>query len=106
MVQALLNLEADINFRNRKSSSPLNYMSVGSSGGVPNYPQLLANVARLLLDCGADINTQNDEGQTPLHTATGMERIEVIRVLLERGADVGAEDKRGRTPFALAKKGG
>jgi hypothetical protein len=106
MVQALLNLGADVNIRNNKSSSPLNYMSLGRSGGVPNYPQLLANVARLLIDCGADINTRNDEGQTPLHTATNMERIEVIRVLLERGADVGVEDKRGRTPFSLAKKGG
>ena len=63
----------------------------------------LANVARLLLDRGADINARNNSGRTPLHTSTYMERIEVVRVLLERGADVGAEDDQGSTPFSLAK---
>jgi ankyrin repeat protein len=108
MVQVLLNLEADVDIRNNKSRSPLNYISVGplGSGEVPNYPQLLANVARLLLEHGADIDARNDEGQTPLHTTTYMRRLEVIRVLLEYGANVGVEDKQGRTPFSLAKKYG
>ena len=108
MVQALLNLEADVNIRNKNSSSPLNYIpDIQGYSEVLNKlksRQSLANVARLLLDRGADINSRNDEGSTPSHSATIMGRIEVIRLLLERGADVGVEDMQGRTPFSLAKE--
>jgi ankyrin repeat protein len=101
-------LEADVNIRNNDSETPLDYVSVApsDSGDVPDYSQSLANVARLLLDRGADINTRDIFGWTPLHSAAYMRRIDVIRVLLERGANTGPEDKQGRTPFSLAKKYG
>jgi Ankyrin repeats (3 copies)/Ankyrin repeats (many copies) len=105
MVQVLLDLEADVNIRNNRSESPLNYLPQGSLYyGVPERLRSLANIARLFLDRGADINAQNNVGWTPLYAATDGEKIEIIRVLLERGADVGAEDKQGRTPFSLAKE--
>ena len=108
IVQVLLNLEADVNIRNKHNRTPLNYIHGPSFDfvEVPNYRQSLANVTRLLLDRGADINSRNDEGQTPLHTTASMGWIEAVRVLLERGADVGAEDGQGKTPFSLAKERG
>ena len=104
MVQVLLNLEADVNIRNNGGMSPFNYVPVGpvGPGEVPNYPQSLAHVARLLLDRGADIKARNEQGRTSLHSTAYMGPTEVTRVLLERGADVDAEDNRGRTPFSLA----
>jgi hypothetical protein len=107
-VQVLLNLETDINIRNNDGMSPLNNISINSTGSrwAPKYLQSLPKVARLLLDRGADINSRNREGWTPLHTTTKVGLIEVIRVLLERGANVGAENKQGRTPFSLAKERG
>ena len=106
MVQVLLDLGADVNFRNNGRRTPLNYIPCGSPGyfGVPNISQLLADVVRLLLVRGADVDARNDQGRTPLHAATIMAKIEVIRVLLEHGADVGAEDNQGRTAFSLAKR--
>ena len=106
MVQVLLNLDADVNNRNKNSRTPLNYLPYCPSGygELPNYPQSLSDVARLLLDYGADVNARNDQGRTPLHTTTYMGRIEAIRVLLDRGADVGVEDNQGRTAFSLAKE--
>jgi hypothetical protein len=108
MVRVLLNLEADVNIGNNVGMSPLSHLLVGPVGlhGKPSYRQPLANVARLLLDHGADIHARNDDGGTALHVATNSGEIEVIHVLLERGANVGAEDKEGRTPFSLAKEYG
>ena len=105
MVQALLNLKADVDIRSTYCTTPLHYLSA-ISGNEPNFLQSLANVAQLLLDHGADVNAKDLYGRTALHIMTNKGRIEVIRVLLERGADVGAEDEDGRTPFSLAKEEG
>jgi ankyrin repeat protein len=105
MVQVLLNLEADINFRNNKGCSPFSYI-FANCGSDPDFLQSLGNTARLLLDRGADINARDNNGQSPSHTMTDMERIDIIRFLLECGADVRAKDEEGRTPFSLAKEKG
>ena len=103
MVQVLLNLEADVNVRNNEGLSPFGYIFSNSTNA---FYRSFANTARLLLHRGADINTRDDLGETPLHRMVVLGRIDIIRVLLEGGADVRAEDKRGNTPFSLAKERG
>src|SRR6266403_5041019 len=68
MVQELLDLKADVNIRNKVGAAPLDAASAGLSGsdGEPNFPQVLANVTRLLLDNGADIDARNNHGSTSL----------------------------------------
>ena len=115
MVQLLLNLEADVNDRGFDNWTPIYNASRGPSSwashGSYNNPQLLPDVARLLLERGADVNARiehrsdgNPEGNTPLHTAADRGRVEVAHVLLDCGANVGAEDKTGRTPLHVAAK--
>jgi ankyrin repeat protein len=64
------------------------------------------NIARRLLECGADVKAQNEDKETPLHMASKRGQLEVARVLIEHDADVSAQDKDGRTPIHLASQAG
>ena len=54
-----------------------------------------------LLNRGADPNTFDDIGKTPLHYAAEREDAEMIRMLIAAGADVNAHDEAtiGNTPL-------
>ncbi|HVU94612.1 MAG TPA: ankyrin repeat domain-containing protein [Puia sp.] len=55
-------------------------------------------MARALMDAGADINFRNNDGSTPLHTAAFFCRPEIVRLLLARSADRRITNKYGQTP--------
>jgi ankyrin repeat protein len=100
MVQALLDYKADVNARDDDNWIPMLSVSLGCYSAAPhNIPQLWPDVARLLLEHGADLNVQTDRGSTPLHIAARDMGTEFVRVLLEHGANVGAKDNKGRTPL-------
>lgn len=71
-----------------------------------------ADVVRLLLDAGAEVNTMsrvelpNIPRNMPLHAALAGRRWDVARLLVERGADVNAADSAGLTPLHHAAFGG
>jgi len=59
-------------------------------------------IVHLLLEHGANANTQDYNGNTPLHLAACTHHIRVITLLLRFGADVSATDAYGKTPLHLA----
>ena len=111
MVRVLLNYKADANARSDKGWTSLHYVSQGHLGSVtPDVYRSLRDVARLLLEHGADVNAQVSgspmSGSTPLRMAAEFNRVEVACVLLEHDANVGAEDSEGRTPYQIASAKG
>jgi hypothetical protein len=52
-----------------------------------------------LLDAGADPNTRDEIGSSPLHRAALNGRAEVIKALLDAGADPSARSFFGATAF-------
>ena len=56
-------------------------------------------MAKFLIDAGADINFQNNDGSTALHTAAFFCRPEIVKMLLDKGADKTIKNKYGATPY-------
>jgi ankyrin repeat protein len=57
---------------------------------------------RALLDAGAKVNEEDDDGISILSWAAIANRVEMARLLIERGADVNHLDKNGMTPLLYA----
>ena len=64
------------------------------------------DLARLLIEYGADAAAQSKDGTTPLHLASEGGHVDLDRLLIEHGADVAAQSKAGMTPLHLASKEG
>ena len=58
-------------------------------------------VARMLIERGADVSARDNVRQTPLHLASQEGQYEVSHMLIKRGASLSAQDKDGQTPLHL-----
>ena len=122
-VQALLEHGADINARNEYGEVPLHLAAspfIDPHHYQPNDPYSRRRkdmyhchlaVVQLLLVHGADPNTRDNAGSTPLHhsscrkkmsSATLYGTVEGAQLLLKHGANIDAKDDEGRTPLQIA----
>jgi ankyrin repeat protein len=60
-------------------------------------------MARMLLDAGADINAVNNNGQSSLHAAARLGLKDLVRFLGERGADLSIKDRGGAAALGVAE---
>ena len=68
------------------------------------------DVAIALIEGGADLDTRNKDGSTPLHAAAFLCYPEIVQALVDKGADKNARNNSGGTalegvelPWAVAK---
>ncbi|HVK05686.1 MAG TPA: ankyrin repeat domain-containing protein [Armatimonadaceae bacterium] len=69
----------------------------------PADPKAEAELMRLLIEKGADVNGRNAEGITPLMYSALAGRAELAALLVEKGADVNAKDTNGLTALDWAE---
>jgi len=62
------------------------------------------DIARTLIDHGADVNAKGDNHVAPLHTAAARGNLESATLLLNHGADINATTKDGKTALAYAEE--
>ena len=60
------------------------------------------NAAQKLLELGADVNAQDDDGDAALHGAARNGNVEILGILLDKGADPNLKNKQGGTPLMWA----
>jgi ankyrin repeat protein len=72
------------------------------SAAAGNY----TNIARMLIDNGAQVNVKQQAGSTPLHSAAQTGNLELLILLLEKGAEVNARMEGGKLPADLAREKG
>jgi ankyrin repeat protein len=65
-------------------------------------PKARVEVARVLLEHGADVTARDDTYSMPLHLISSTRSPEVARLLIEHGADVNALDGSLKAPLHLA----
>ena len=63
-------------------------------------------LVRSFLDHGANIETKNEVGATPLIFASAKGHQEIVALLLDRRANVNAQTRAGITPLMAAASGG
>src|SRR6266702_5258325 len=100
IVRLLLERGVDVNAQPKHKWTPLHFASY--------YGKL--ETVRLLLDHGAEVSVETDNGDNPLHKvsqgtyASEDAGVDVARLLLEHGADVNAKARSGGTPIDSATR--
>ena len=93
---------------NRFTDSELTFENFKRRGQVPLYFAAYLNsveVAKLLIDQGADFSVTDRDGKTPMHSAAEGNSVEMAKLLIDQGADFSVTDRDGKTPMHSAAEG-
>jgi ankyrin repeat protein len=94
-LQLLIEKGADVNAKNRRSSTPLHW-AIHDEAKV-----------KLLLASGANVNARQGQGRTPLFLAAMLGNgVSTMSLLLTRGADPNLASLNGQTPLMLTSARG
>jgi ankyrin repeat protein len=93
-IEHLIQKGADVNFKNTSDGwRSIHYaISCGSD-----------DMARLLIEKGANVNAIADDGTTPLILAAKNDSVFIAKLLLEKGADVNWRDMKKKNAMSYAK---
>ena len=56
-----------------------------------------AEIAKFLIEKGADVNAKSRDGSTPLHSAAFLGRAEIAELLIQKGANINPKNYEGET---------
>ena len=77
--------------------------SEGDTALMLSINSLCSDIAKFLVEKGADVNAVNKNKHTPLFLAVFSDDFDLVKFLVEKGADVNAKNKEGKTAWELSK---
>jgi ankyrin repeat protein len=95
-VDALLAAGAEVNAASRETMKLTPLASAMATAQI--------EIAKTLIEHGANVNAKAASDLTPLHTAAARGNIEAATLLLEHGADINATTTDGKKPIAYAEE--
>jgi ankyrin repeat protein len=113
VVKILIAAKADVNKKDKSNESPL-HTSIFSCKMIvdlnnfskprPDVQSLdnCTEVIKILISAGADLNAQDNDGQTPLYLAVLGNYLEAVELLIASGADVNIKTAKGITSLQEA----
>jgi ankyrin repeat protein len=96
----LLNQGVKSSMKNHRGETALHVVSRGRYDSRDSV-----RVARLLLEHGVDVNAEDKDQSSPLHSACYSGKLEIARVLLHHSAKANAKNDRGETPLHQVSQG-
>jgi len=98
----LLAKGANVRARNRRGAEPLHYAVDGIPDSPGWNPAAQEAIIQCLIEAGADPNSTDKSGVTPLHRAVRTRCAAAVRALLVNGAGEWLPNGNGSTPLHLA----
>ncbi len=63
-----------------------------------------APIAKMLIEAGANVNSTDSEGYTPLHVSCSEKHFDIIQMLLDAGANINAQNNNGKSALDIAQE--
>ncbi|KAM4687553.1 uncharacterized protein O3C94_006066 [Discoglossus pictus] len=96
VVQTLLGFGAQVQLKGGKASETPLHIAARIKDG--------EKVAEMLLKSGADVNTEQENGETAMHIAAQHGHLKMITALIEEGGELTWQSKAGENPLHTAVK--
>lgn len=103
-VAVMINNQEALKASLEQTGVDLNALDPASGSSILTATTFFADgeIARILLEAGADPNLKNRDGGTPLHAAVFLGKADIVEQLLANGADKNVRNRDGASPLDLA----
>jgi ankyrin repeat protein len=87
-----------------ENGADIEYRDAYGGTHIMNAAQDGYHILEYFIEIGAEIDSQSDDGYTPLMCAAAMQNAKGVEVLLGAGADTGLKNNDGQTAYDMAKE--